>query len=125
MNEPMTRRHFVDALAEIAIDEVVAGEVEVLRHPPGRRPPIDLLARSEWFVDLHPDTQSMVVDIVRSAAYGAVHRVLVALDGATPISNRGEDGRLQLLWRTADDVTDLTDPAGEVDLHDLLSELRG
>ncbi len=125
MNEPMTRRRFVAAIAEIAIDEVVAGEVDVLRHPPGRRPPVEVRARSEWFIDLDPETQSMVLDIVRSAAYGAVHRVLAALDGATPISDRGDEGRLQLLWRTADDVTDLTDPAGEVDLHDLLSEIKG
>lgn len=88
-------------------------------------PPVDLRTRSAWFVELDPDTQSMVVDVVRSAAYAAVHRVLVALDGATAVSDRGKGGQLQLLWRTIDDVVDLTDSEGQADLHDLLSEIKG
>lgn len=125
MNGETRRRRFVGALAAVAVDQVVAGEIAVLRRPPGRRPSLDLSTRSDWFLSLESDEQSLVADIVRSASYGALHRVLTALDGATSLSESGDEGRLQLLWRTDDDVIDLTDSIDGPDLHDLLAELRG
>jgi len=121
MNHEMTRRKLVDTFVHIAIDEVIDGEAEVLRDPPGRRPPMDLVARSEWFVALEADEQSLVIDTMREVAYGALHRVLVALDGATPVG----PGRLRLMWETAESVVDLTDASNEVALHDLLAEIVG
>lgn len=121
MNHESTRRELVDTLAQIAIDEVVEGEVGIMRDPPGRRPPLDLVARSEWFTALGEDEQSLVVDVMRQAAYGALHRVLVALDGATSLGA----GRLRLTWETDESVVELTHAANEVALHDLLAERAG
>ena len=124
MTGQMDRRRFVVGLTEVALDQVVAGEVGVLRDPPGRRPAADVVARADWFATLDTDDQSMVADVMRETAYAALHTVLVVLDGATAITEEPSAGRLELLWHE-DEVTVLTDPGDGPDLHDLLAETQG
>jgi hypothetical protein len=125
MSNPMTRHRFVDALAQVALEEVVRGEISTLRQPPGRRPSPALIARSEWFLGLDEECQSLVIDTMRAAAFGTLHRVLVVLDGGASLDDAGSNGHLQLLWRDSDDVSDLTDPTGTPELHDLLAATQG
>jgi hypothetical protein len=121
----MNRRKLVDALYDLVVDGVVSDEVSIARQPPGRRPSVELVARAEWFNGLDDADQSQVVDMLRSTAYGALHTVLVLLDGAAALDDAGSAGRLQLLWRGVEDLVDFTESAGEPDLHDLLAETRG
>ena len=124
MNDPtMSRRRLVEALLQAAITEVILGEVEMMLNPPGRKPSPSLLARSKWFRALDSDEQSRVVDAMDAAAYGALHRVLVILDGATSIADPGSRGRLLLLWEDSRGTVDLTEPGATPDLHDLLAEV--
>lgn len=125
MTEPMNRRKLVDALYDLVVDGVVSDEVAITRNPPGRRPSVELVARSEWFNGLGEADQSQVVDMLRATAYGALHTVLVLLDGAAALDEAGSAGRLQLLWRGVEGLVDLTESAGELDLHDILAEIRG
>lgn len=119
---PINRRRFVESLTEVALDQVIDGEVEALRNPPGRKPPSGLAAQSTWFNGLDEVQQSMVLAVARSIATGVLHRVLVVIDGAATIGETGED-RLRLTW--ADDHTEIevSDAAGEPYLHDLFTEL--
>lgn len=125
MTAPLSRRQFVDALAEVALDRVVDGEVAALNRPPGRKPRPDLVARSDWFGGLKDEDREFAVDLMRSTAYGVLHTVLCVLDGVAAIEDGPSKGRLRLLHDTTTDVVDLTDPTGDSDLHDLLAERFG
>lgn len=125
MTTTMNRRRFVEALSKVALDEVVLGELAALREPPGRRPRLDLVARSEWFASLDADAQSQVVDTMTATAYAVLHSILVIMDGDAALDDAGSAGRLRVLWRTDDDLLDLSDPVGGPDLHDLLTDIRG
>lgn len=119
-----TRRQIVDILALLAIDDVVAGELTLLRNPPGRKPAASTVARSEWFLALDPEGQTLVVDTIRQASYATLHRVLATFDGAAAIAQSGEASRLRMIWDDAGTHTDLTSDPTEPDLHDLLAESR-
>lgn len=123
MSAPMTKKQFVDALVEVALEHVVSGEVSILLDPPGRVPASDLVARSEWFRELSEDDQSMVVDSMQSAAYGVLHRVLCVLDGVAALESGPNKGTLILSYLRDGVSIDLTS-RGEADLHDLLAEHR-
>lgn len=115
----------VEALYDVMVGEVVRDEVGVTRNPPGRRPSVGLVARSEWFNGLDEADQSQVIDMMRATAYGALHTLLALLDGAAALAEAGSAGRLQLMWRGEEGLVDLTTPDGEPDLHDILAEIRG
>ncbi|MEM9514446.1 MAG: hypothetical protein AAGA42_06270 [Actinomycetota bacterium] len=119
----MTKREFVDALVEVAFDQVISGEISTLLDPPGRSPSTDLVARSEWFSGLPEDDRSLVVDSMRSAAYGVLHRVLCVLDGVAAVDSRPNKGALTLTYERDGSSVDLTSRA-EADLHALLAEHR-
>jgi hypothetical protein len=120
MSEPMSRQKFVDALAAAALREVVSGELDVLRHPPGRAPRRDVVARSQWFTGLDPDDQAFVIEMMNSVGFGVLHRVLCIVDGVAAINDGREPGTLRLLWLGSNGQVDLTDAGSEPDLHDLL-----
>jgi hypothetical protein len=120
----MTKREFVDALVEVALDGVVTGEVGAMLDPPGRRPSLDLEARSDWFRGLGDDDRSMVVEVIRAAGYGVLHGVLCVLDGVAAIEDGPTKGTLTLIHERDGIVTDLTSSTAEPDLHDLLAEHR-
>ena len=119
----MTKRAFVGTLAQVALDNAISGEVRVLRDPPGRRPSLDLSARSEWFLGLGDDDRTMVVEAMRAAGYGVLHSVLCVLDGVAAIDAGPNKGTLTLLYERDGVTTDLTSHAEE-DLHDMLAEHR-
>jgi len=107
----------------IALDQVVIGEVSVMRQPPGRRPSLDLVARSEWFLGLPDHDQSMVVDVMRETAYAALHATLCVFDGAATIVDGPDKGQLALTHVRGGVASDLLSHE-EPDLHDLLAEHR-
>lgn len=119
----MDKRSFVEALAEVALNQVVAGEVSVMKDPPGRRPSLDLVARSEWFLGLSDDDRSMVVDVMRETAYAVLHATLCVFDGAATIVSGPDKGRLTLKHDRGGVTSDLLSDE-EPDLHDLLAEQR-
>jgi hypothetical protein len=123
MSELMNKRAFVDALFEVALDGAIRGEAQSLDDPPGRRPSLDLAARSEWFRGLSDDDRAMVVDIMREAGYAVLHSVLCVLDGVAAIEAGPDKGSLRLLYERHGQAIELTSHA-EPDLHDLLEDRR-
>lgn len=119
----MTKRAFVATLAQVALDNAITGEVRVLRDPPGRRPSLDLSARSEWFLGLGDDDRTMVVEVMRAAGYAVLHSVLCVLDGVAAIESGPNKGTLTLIHERDGVMTELTSHAEE-DLHDMLGEHR-
>jgi hypothetical protein len=121
MSEVMSKRAFVDALFEVALDGAIRGEVQSLDDPPGRRPSLDLVTRSEWFKGLTDDDRSMVVGLMREAGYAVLHSVLCVLDGVAAIEAGPHKGSLRLLYERDGQAIELTSHA-EPDLHDLLKD---
>ena len=120
MRVGMSKRQFVDALADKSLD--VSDEVRVLDSPPGRRPSLDLVALSEWFRALDSDGRVMAVELMRWMACGVLHGALCVLDGVAAIEDGPTKRRLRLLHESQDGfIVDLTSEA-EPFLHDLLSE---
>lgn len=120
MSSRMSKRQFVDALAERMLD--MSGETRVLDNPPGRSPSPELVALSGWFRDLDSDGRAMAVELMRRTAYGTLHGALCVLDGVAAIEDGPNKGQLRLLHESHDGViVDLTSEA-EPMLHDLLAE---
>jgi hypothetical protein len=125
VSDPLTRRRFVENLARVTLDGSVSGELKVLKQPPGRQPPLDDLARSEWFNGLDDHDQAMVADVIRSTAYAVLHSILCVLDGVATIVEDPDKSILRLVHETSDSASVLNHHAGEPELHDLLADVYG
>jgi hypothetical protein len=114
----VTPEEFVAALKTQVFDSTIDGIERALSSgPPGRRPSERSQAMHDWYVQLSPQDQDMVVEVARNAAHSALFGMLCVLDGVRVIGNPPHD-RLEL-----------TDGTGAVlnregsDLHDMLNAL--
>ena len=119
----MNPEEFVAAIKLVVLDAAVRDAQSVLVSPPGRRPAAGLVRASEWFLGLSDEDRSMVMEVARDAAHGAVFGMLAVLDGVRTIDAIGPKGLLRLVYVSADgEETVLNDEAGE-ELHDVLNSI--
>jgi hypothetical protein len=114
MSAALTRRQFVENLAEVALDGAVRGQLSVMTDPPGRRPALELSARSEWFKALDEDDSAIVAEVIRATAYAVLHSVLCVLDGVATVVEGTDKGHLRLVHATSTAARDLTESNGEL-----------
>ncbi|MDH0863149.1 hypothetical protein [Mitsuaria sp. GD03876] len=111
----MKTEDFVQAIQEHVRDAAVQSTIDLHKSPPGRKPDVDLVARSAWFNGLSPDDAARVEQMVAQAAHAAVFGFLAVLDGVRTIDT--ENGRFELFHEGRERV--LLNPPDR-DLHDLL-----
>jgi hypothetical protein len=112
----MNSQEFVDLLKIVVRDGAASEELSVLRAPPGRRPPSELLERSAWYNSLQDDQKRILSSIILDVADRAVFGVLCVLDGVRAIESASDKGRLELSY-VKDTSILLNPPDGEM-LHD-------
>jgi hypothetical protein len=105
----MNAKTFVDSIKIVALRDAVAGTMEVLGHPPGRRPAAEIQELSKWFHGLSVDDRSAVEKVVTFAARQAVYNLLSVLDGIAAFEPSGPKGRLELYY-VKDDHRTLLNP---------------
>jgi len=111
----MDSQQFVAAIERYVRDGAIEHTIANLKQPPGRRVPIDVKARSNWYINLSDEDRDQVNKVVAIAAHAAVFGFLASLDGVRKIHS--EDGRFELFY--IDEESVLLNPES-VDLHDLL-----
>jgi hypothetical protein len=92
----MDASKFVEIVKKSVCETAIRDTLRNLEYPPGRRPPRDLLARSEWYKALDENQRSVVRDIVRSSVENAIFGFLSVLDGVRPIETTEERGSFEL-----------------------------
>lgn len=96
----MTADQFVATAREIAERGAVRGVLDVLRRPPGRKPPRTLVELSDWFNGLSDDQGEKVERAIALGAQQALYNLLLVLDGTLPVSS---DQRVQRFELYAED----------------------
>jgi len=106
----MNAKSFVQALSIVVNRAVEGGLIDVLKHPPGRRPRAEIVSMSQWFNNLSQSDQENVRALLRLAAEQATYSVLGVLDGLIAAEPAGEKGKLVLTYEKDGDVTVINDP---------------
>src|ERR1700738_1460073 len=113
----MDSRRFISVIKEVVRDAAISGTLQILEHPPGRRPPKELVDRADWYRSLNNDQRRLVHSIVTHAVDGAIFGLLCGLDGARAAESGEAKGNFELRY-VKEGVT-LLNPPNDAMLHDL------
>jgi hypothetical protein len=120
----MTIKDFVKAVKIQTSDAAVAGTVQCLTEPPGRKPTEKLLRLSKWYMQLDGKDQGMLREALREAAEMAIFEFFCVLDGVSVIEDTLNKGELELHFVKGAEHTRLNDPCEE-ELHNIFNGLCG
>lgn len=109
----MTSEAFVTAIRSAVYKTAAKGTMEVLEHPPGRRPDAELVRLNQWYRALSPSDRENVTKAVDMAADQATYNFLSVLDGLMAIEPVGTKGRLHLFHDDGKTRTLLNDEDAE------------
>jgi hypothetical protein len=117
----MDQESFVKVLQDVILPNVVSGNLQSLRSPPGRRPSIDRVQRSQWYVAQSDVDREKVDDVLRFGVEIGFFQMLCVLDGVTTVEDAPDKGDLVLTWRSPDGQREvvLSGPGSSDFLHDL------
>jgi len=109
----MKADEFVAALKQVAYRNSLAGTLEMMRNPPGRRPDPELVKLGAWFAGLDSQNQEQAVKAMDMAAAQSLYNVLLVLDGLLAIapSHQRQELHLEVLDGAA--RRRLNDPASQ------------
>jgi hypothetical protein len=113
----MDASKFVEIVKRSVCDTAVRDTLSNLEHPPGRRPPEDLVSRSNWFQALDESQKTIVKEIVRSSVENAVFGFLSVLDGVRPVEDTREKGSFELKF-VKNGIAEVISPS-DAFLHEL------
>jgi hypothetical protein len=105
----MNSHEFVAVIRRTVRDSAVDGEIQVLEHPPGRRPPAEVIAQSKWYKSLDDEARKMLASIIASAVDMSVFGFLCVLDGVRVVEDGPNKGAFELRY-VKDSETLLNDP---------------
>jgi hypothetical protein len=112
---------FVEAIRRHVLDAAIEDTIANLKQPPGRRVPIPVRARSDWYKNLSQVDAQQVDSVIATAVHGAVFGLFAVLDGARTIDDEG--GRFELAHVTHERT--LLNDSRDIGLHDLLNVSSG
>jgi hypothetical protein len=118
IREIMDSKEFVDVLKQVVEKPSAIGVIETMIQPPGRKPDIGLLKRSDWYNKLTGEDKKMVMEVVAESVQSALFGFLCVLDGVRAITNDENKGVLKLYFEKEGQRVLLNDPNEEY-LHDL------
>ena len=78
----MNSQEFVRAVERYVRDAAIEDTITNLKAPPGRRVPVEVRARSDWYNGLPDADAAHVNSVVATAVHAALFGLLAALDGA-------------------------------------------
>jgi len=115
----MTSEEFIKVIKEVVYKGSVDGVVSLLKNPPGRTPPEELLEMSSFFHSLNDTQKSTLVQIIDMACEDTLFGMLCVLDGVRAIEDGPDKGSLELKFSKNEQSVLLNDPEEDF-LHDLL-----
>jgi hypothetical protein len=116
----MNAVEFVAVIEKFVRDASVADSLSIVRNPPGRRPPPELVKLSEWYNRLGGSDQAMVERMLEVVARQAVFGFLSVLDGARQVEpGEGPKGDFELRYIKDGKAEVISGPSVEA-LHELL-----
>lgn len=118
----MTIEDFVKAVKIQTSDAAIAGTVQCLMEPPGRKPAEKLVRLSKWYKELDGKNQGMLREALRETAEMAVFEFFCILDGVSVIEDTPNKGELELHFVKGAERTRLND-SREEELHNLFNGL--
>jgi len=92
----MDAKEFITKIKRAVRDSAIDETIRVLRLPPGRRPPLELLKQANWYRSLSPEDQHMLAQVITNAVNRAVFGFLSVLDGVRVIEDDEKKGDFQL-----------------------------
>lgn len=113
----MNASEFVEIARRHACNAAVEDTVSVLRHPPGRRPPLDLVREASWFDALDDNGKVMAENIIRRSAENAIFGLFCILDGVRVVEDTEDKGDFELRF-IKNGVSEVISPSDDF-LHDL------
>jgi hypothetical protein len=117
----MKADHFIIRIKKVVYESAVSGTISLIRKPPGRRPPENLAALSQWFTQLPEAEKVLLQSAIALAAHQATFGMLAVLDGVRQIDDAAQKGTLELRYVKNDRSVILNDPDSEP-LHDLFNQ---
>lgn len=115
----MTSEEFIEVIKKVVYKGSVRGAIDILKEPPGREPPKELLELSVFYKSLSEDQKDLLHRIIDLSCEETLFGMLCVLDGVRAIENGEEKGKLTLLYEKGDSKTLLNNPQEDF-LHDLI-----
>ena len=119
----MNAEDFVKAIRTAVCNAAANGTVEILKHPPGRKPVAELTRLSDFYHRLSPEDRENVAGVADLVADQATYNFLLILDGLLAVEPVGAKGRLDLLYDDGVARTRLND-VNKDHLSSLFKQLR-
>jgi hypothetical protein len=118
----MTQETFIEAVKIAVANTAVAGMIEEMKQPPGRRPAQEMVDREIWFNALPETQKQMVESVITRAIDKAVFGFLAVLDNVRSIEDQGPKGDLKLFYVKDGQRTQLNGNDQEK-LHDIYNQI--
>ncbi len=114
----MDSLEFVKVVREIVLNSTVSGIHKTLLHPPGRSPAKDLIAISNWFLNLSEEDKEMMLRVIKMASRDTAFSFLCMLDGVIAIEGP-DKGDLKLYYEKRGKKVLINDQS-KINLHELI-----
>src|SRR5947209_7768605 len=119
----MTIKKFINAVKMQTSDAAVAGTIQSLVSPPGRKARKSLVRLAEWYKELRVEDREMVAEALQEAAEMAVFEFFCLLDGVSVIEDTPDKGELELYFVKHNEERILLNDPVEDELHNLFNGL--
>jgi hypothetical protein len=114
----LTPEEFVDAVRIQTSDAAVAGAIQQMEKPSGRRPREADVRLSGWYQGLSSSDRENLQEALKNAAESAIFGFFCILDGVRVFEYGRDKGDLELIYKKGDLRVLLNDPQKE-ELHNL------
>ncbi|OUQ95190.1 hypothetical protein B5M10_18825 [Pluralibacter gergoviae] len=94
----MDSEKFVSVLNLVVRDAAVEDEISLLKSPPGRNPPKELVDLSNFYNTQTEEVKGLINKIIKRTAENTLFGVLCVIDGVRAIENDENKGELVLTY---------------------------
>jgi hypothetical protein len=109
----MTPEVFIRAIQTVVTRSSVNGVLENILHPPGRKPPPELVEISKWFAGLDDNSRKKVKEVMELVASQSTYNFLLVLDDLLTLESTDQKGRIEIFYRKGSTQIWLNSPASE------------
>jgi hypothetical protein len=116
----MNAQEFVDAIRELVVEATGPSIITILRHPPGRKPALELIELSRWYNNMSDNDKAMIERLLGLAVRHSVLGVFEVLDGSLKVDSSAASGdHFELRHVRYGGIDIISGPQGDP-LHELL-----
>lgn len=117
----MTPQEFITKIRQVVCQSAITGTLAIIRKPPGRKPPENLVLLSQWFEKLSDTDKKNLEKVVAIATHQTTFGLLAVIDGVRQIEDTPLKGTLELHYKKDAKSVLLNTPNSEY-LHNLFNQ---